>query len=418
MRTRILAVFAALLIATLGACGGSGASGSGGGNAGGAPPGHDISTTMTIWSYNEPDDFPYIGKWIDRFNKKYPNVKVDWVWIEQQKLTSKLLGSAISGDAPDGIFFNPAAAPQLADAGILRDLTSYWKGYEHKGKFPDSVVARYKGNVLSVQPYVNISAIWYNKDILKKLGVTPPDSPISFSEFGDILAKATRQGYTGMTLACEPSEKGEFTILPWLLSQGVNYGDFEQQPTSKVFSMFRKWSNKGYIPKDCVGWTGAVAFQKFLGGDVAFTYNGNWQLSSAKENADFDFGVMQVPAGSAGSHAVPGGEAVGITQQSEHPDLVWEFWKTALSHDGELTALDTNGCIPARSDLADAPAIKQSPVLSTYAKVVANAGNRPPSTKIYKAMQTTGRIFNAVVGGKMDGPTAARKLRQKTAYVE
>lgn len=418
MKRRLAAVSTGVIAAVaLSACGGGGAGGPADAGAQTSPPPKDIDTTLTIWSYNEPKDFPYIDTWIERFNETYPNVEIDWVWTEQQRLTSKLLGSAISEDAPDGIFFNPAAAPQLADAGVLRDLTPYWSDYEHREQFADSVVTQYNDQVLAVQPYVNISTIWYNQDILDEIGATPSDPPMSVAEFEDALAAADEAGYTGLTMACEPSEKGEFSALPWFLSEGVNYGNWEQGPTAAVFSRFSDWSQQGYLPKDCVGWTGGVAFERFLAGEVAFTYNGNWQLSAAEEGADFEYGVMPMPAGAAGSHSIPGGEAVGITQGAEHPALLWEFWKVALSEQGQLAALESNGSIPSRGDLADAPGIQDSPILQTYAEVVAGAGQRPPSPEIYKGMQALGRTFNAVVGGQLDGAEAAQQLRQETSSI-
>lgn len=423
MRNRIVVLLVVLLATVLTACEGGQpntgdqSSGSSGGGKEGSPPPSDVSATLKIWSYNDPKDYPYVHKWIDRFNKKYPHVKVDWVWIEQQRLTSKLLGSAISGDLPDGLFFNPASAPQLADGDILRDLTPYWNKYKYKNEFPDSVVTSYKKKTVSVQPYVNIDAIWYNKDILKKLGDVPPQDSMSVKKFEKILADAKEKNYTGLTLGCQGSEKGEFQALPWLLGAGVNYGNFEQDPTARVFNRLAEWTKKGYIPKDCTAWTGAVAFQKCLGGKVAFAQSGNWWLSKAKKDADFDFGVMPMPTDTDGSHSVPGGEGVGITQQTKHPALMWEFWKIALSRRGELTSLKTNGTIPARKDLADAPVIQKSQVLRAYTKVIKDAKSRPASPKTYKAMQTLGTIFNGVIGGEMNGSTAAQKLRQKTADV-
>ncbi|MEA5116463.1 MAG: extracellular solute-binding protein, partial [Propionicimonas sp.] len=183
-RRSLVAVLAGTLSLALTACVGQGNSvqspSADSGSAAGLPSA-DVSTTITLWTYQTLPN----GKWWDdaiaRFNQQYPNVKVETTNIPYAEMTSKLLGSGISKSIPDGVLYNPADSDKLLEAGIIQDFTPLWNDFADKGQFPESVVWKVDDKVLSVQGYLNTTAIWYNKTILDKAGVTKV--PTTIDEF-------------------------------------------------------------------------------------------------------------------------------------------------------------------------------------------------------------------------------------------
>ena len=369
-------------------------------------PAKDIKATINVWGYVSADT-PWIKDSVDKFEKSYPNAKVVYTYYPYDQIAAKLLGTAVAGGGPDGLIYNPSDAAKLAQSGVIGDIAPFWDSYADASKFPDSVVWKNGDAIVSVQGYVNTTALFYNKDILDKLGIKPPKT---VAELGDDLKLATAAGYGGMTMCANPTSESEFQIFPWLVSDGQNYGSFDAKGVSKVFGELTGWIDAGYIPRDIVGWTQGDAMDKFGGGNYAFVQAGNWTLSGDAA-FPFNWGVVPLPAGSAGSFSVGGGEGISIGANSKQPALTWEYFKgSLLDKDFELSLLKSQGNIPVRSDAADSPAISSDPNLKVFAEVVATMKNRPSTAKMSDYLLAMGKVWNSVASGLITPDEAGQQV--------
>lgn len=416
MRTnRFLVAAAAITAVMLGLVGCSGG-GSGGTEAGStALPNKDVKATVNIWGYNEPKLTPWIVDAIAAMESEYKNVDVKYTYIPYDQIASKVLGTAVSGGSPDGIFYNPADAANLAQSGVLADMSPYWNSFADKDQIPKSVQWVSDGKLVSLQGYVNTTALYYNKAILDSLGLKPPTT---VNELDKALKLVSGAGYGGMTMCAVPNAESEFQIFPWMLGEGLNYGAWDKAKLTSVFSKFRDWISKGYIPQDVVGWTQGDAFDKFSSGKFAFTQNGNWQLGAAKK-LPFEWGVVPIPAGADGSHSIGGGEGFSLVTKSKMAPLTWHFFEQALlTKKGELSILAQQGSIPVRKDAASADTISSDPSLTVYAQVVADMGVRPSTSKIGEYLVKMGKIWNAVAGGQTAPGDAAQQVIDQLSNVK
>lgn len=399
------------LIAVLASCVGTRSGGDGGGGVAAvktAAPAKSTKGDLTIWSYVQQKGTPWITRAIDEFKADYPNVKIRWTFVPYMNMASKLLGTAVSGGSPDGIFYNPSDAAEVAQSGLLADMTPFWNAYPDKAQFPKSVVWRDGRKVISVQGYINTTALWYNKTILDKLGLKPPRTVAQLTEQ---FKKIKAAGYGGLTMCARPTAESEFQIFPWMLGAGLNYGQWNQSKLTSVLGRFASWIKAEYIPKDVTGWTGGDALSKFQSGKFAFSQNGNWNLAKAETSLKFKWGVVPLPAGSAGSHSVGGGEGFSIGAKAKNSALVWQFFKQALlTKKAETGILKDTGSIPARSDLANDPTLSSNPKLKVYTTVVKNMGTRPSNPKISEYLIDMGKVWNGLAGGQTTPQQAARQI--------
>jgi multiple sugar transport system substrate-binding protein len=407
MRTRgvvTAAVLVAAVVASLTACTSTGTPTAEGFST--EAPAKDTTATINVWGYVS-EDTPWIQESIDAFNKNYPDATVVYTYYPFDQIAAKLLGTAVAGGGPDGLIYNPSDAAKLAESGVIGDMAPFWNEFADADKFPDSVVWKNADAVVSVQGYVNTTALFYNKDILDQLGIDPPTT---VEELGDDLKLATDAGFGGMTMCANPTAESEFQIFPWLVSDGQNYGSYDAAGVSKVFGRFADWIDAGYIPRDIVGWTQGDAMDKFSGGNYAFVQGGNWTLSGDKAFT-FNWGVAPLPAGSAGSFSVGGGEGISIGANSKEAALTWEYFKSSLlDKDFELSLLQEQGNIPVRADAANAPAISSDPNLKVFAQVVADMKNRPSTAKMSDYLLAMGKVWNAVASGLTSPDDAAQQV--------
>jgi multiple sugar transport system substrate-binding protein len=372
--------------------------------------------TLTVWHYfSDPNQVKLMTDYATLFQKENPKVKVDNVYVPYDQMDSKLIASAGAKSGPDVVVFNGADADNLALGGTLLPITSQWNSFADKGQFPSSVVHKIGSTIYAAQGYVNLLGLWYNKDILDKIGVTPPTT---LAELNTDMAKATAAGYQGITLSGLPNSQGEWQAYPWLTNSGYSYAKNGKAALSDGLSTVKSWIDKGYLSKESTTWDQTVPFQKWAAGGVAFSENGNWQIATAKSTAKFNYGVVPLPISSKGKIYL-GGEGEAIGKYSKNPSLAWKYLKaTYFDKSAELTALTQVGSIPARTDSAANTAVSGNALLKPFAQSIAKFGaNYPDDAVAPKGVNdlqlAVGQSWSAVLGGQQAPDAAASALVTK-----
>jgi multiple sugar transport system substrate-binding protein len=399
-RTLKLAAAAATLAIALTGCAissDSSASGSGG------------KVTLRFWEYYTGTGSTWIKDQVKKFEKANPNVTIDVVQTVGSQQDQKLLASVATKTTPD-LFLNNIVVdyPSLVAGGVAKDLTSYWDAYADKGQFPSSAVWKTKGKVYNVMTYTNLIGLFYNKDILDKVGIT--DIPTTLDALQADLAKVKADGrYEGIALSGAPTVEGAWLFAPQLLGQGINYCNFTGSKVTDAFSRLEDWSKKGYTPLATATWDQNEAWQQFYSGKYAFGINGNWQLGGVKK-ASFAYGTGQFPKPDGGTSVVyPGGEGYGIGANSKHPDIAWKFiQQMILSKQGEQSVYAATGSIPVRADVAGISTLKNDKFVQPFVKAAATSGQWPNNTNTANMQVALGKAVSGVISGQSTAEQGAQ----------
>jgi multiple sugar transport system substrate-binding protein len=387
----------------------SGCSGSGGTSTSGG------SNTLTVWHYfSDPNQVKVMTDYATLFQKDNKGVTVKNVYVPYDQMDQKLIASAGAKTGPDVVVFNGADASNLALAGTLAPLDAKWSSFADKGQFPTSVVHKLNGKTYAVQGYVNLLGLWYNKDILDSLSITPPTT---VDQLNSALAKVKTAGKSGITLSGLPNSQGEWQAYPWLTAAGFDLAKPSTTALTSGFSTVADWVSNGYLSKEATTWDQTVPFQKFAAGDVAFAENGNWQLATAKSTAKFAYGVVPLPLGKSGKVYL-GGEGEGIGAFSKNQDLAWKYLQaTYYSSAGQLIALKDSGTIPARADTASDSAVTGDPLIKPFADSIKSMGANYPDASVPPASVANqqlagGQAWSSVLGASTSPSDAANKYKQ------
>lgn len=359
--------------------------------------------TLTVWHYFSVDSqVQLLEDYAALFNETHPDVEVEYVFVPYDQLATRMIAAAGAGSGPDVVVFNGPNVGDFVAANAIRDLTPYWQEFEASDEFSDAVVHRIDDRVYAVQGYVNLLGLWYNQDILEEVGVEPPTT---IEELNDALEQVTAAGYQGITLTGRANDQGEWQAYPWLTAYGWSYEDPQQEACEAAFSLPVSWVEGGALSPIVTTWEQVEPFQEFLGGNVAFTENGNWQLGAAQD-AEFAYGVVPMPQGPEGTEVYLGGEAAAIGAFSDNPDLAWEYLATTyFSEEGQLLALRNVGSIPARADAGSDPSVTEDPILQAFAEEVQTMGaTYPPPVgeigQVRNAQLVVGQQWSAVISGQ------------------
>lgn len=392
----------------LAACGGGTTPTSGTGKA----PGPDTSGTLTIWHYSPDQDVKTVQDYTALFTKKYPRVDVKLQYVEFSEMPKRAIAAAAAKSGPDVFIYGGNEVSAMKQAGVFRNIDPYWQAFGDKGQFPDGVLTKFGGKVYGVKGYVNLTGLWYNKDILDAVGVEPPKT------VGDVtatFAKIATSGrkYTPIALTGQPTDQGDWTAWPWLSGFGFSYPNPEQNAIQQAFELINEWARKGYLPKESVSWGQAETFTRFAVGDVAFMENGNWNIGPAARQigGKFKYATAQLPTGPKTGGLFLGGEALWIGNYTKVPDLAWAYMEqTLLSKDGLLITLSESGGIPARHDMADLPDVTSNALLGPYVQEVKSRGSEypPEGGAAIAAQAVVAQNWSAVIAGQKSPSQAAR----------
>ncbi|HEY7201652.1 MAG TPA: extracellular solute-binding protein [Candidatus Dormibacteraeota bacterium] len=389
----------------LAACGGSSPTPSSG-----KPLSADTSGSITVWHYSSANDLKAIQDYTALFTKKYPKVTVNLQYVEFSEMPKRAIAAAAAKSGPDVFVYGGNEVNAMYKAGTFRSIDSLWSSFPDRSQFPDGVITKFNNKVYGVKGYVNLTGLWYNKDILDQVGVQPPKT---FDDVTSTLAKiaAHPKKFTPIALTGQPTDQGDWTAWPWLSGFGFSYPNPDQAAIESAFSMVNEWARKGYLPKEAVTWGQAESFTRFAVGDVAFMENGNWNIGPAKRQIKFNYATAELPTGPKKSGLFLGGEALWMGAFTKSPDIAWAYMETTLlSKEGLLITLNESGTIPARHDMANLPEVTSNTLLAPYISEVNNRGSEypPEGGTAIAAQAVVAQNWSAVIAGQKSPSQAAK----------
>jgi len=152
--------------------------------------------TLTLWSH-EADEVSKVA-WREtaarKFEAKNPGVKVKFTWFQKGPLYAALKTALRAGQAPDMFYCEPDQTEYIAEGYLLPldDLIA-WDNIHAWAR----AVWTHGGKTYAVPQEVYSVELYYNKDLMKKLGVTlPPSGQVSQAQFLDIVKKSAAANIT------------------------------------------------------------------------------------------------------------------------------------------------------------------------------------------------------------------------------
>jgi len=153
-------------------------------------------TTITLWSH-EADEAAKVA-WAEtaarNFEKKNPGATVKFTWYQKEPLYAALKTALRAGQGPD-IFYTEPDQTEYIENGFLLPLNDLvnWNNVEPWAR----EVWTHNGKVYGLPKEAYTVELYYNKDMMKKLGVTlPQNGQVGQAQFLDIIKKAVAAGMT------------------------------------------------------------------------------------------------------------------------------------------------------------------------------------------------------------------------------
>ncbi|MBW3079387.1 ABC transporter substrate-binding protein [Bifidobacterium simiiventris] len=325
VKTAVAAVAAVATIAPMAACG----SGNSGTSA-------DGKTTLTMFTWDNDEAMkPYI----EAFEKKYPNIKVDQSSAPNNGDKDSILNQRFSGgQAPDIFTLGNARHDQKVKSGLVMDVTNepFMKNVAQANK--DYLTANGKVYGVSITSWE--SGIVYNEDLLKKVGAT--GIPSTWDEFLELCKKLKAAGITpflehidetphlvaacvGGQYAKKGNQDGDEKIIDGTTTFSAEYTDCLKQ--------WYKLYDEDIESRDSVGVSGDQIVQQFNAGELAMFITGAWDFTKLNEGGQhWKMGLVPTfEGGEANYGAGSPSPGYAIYSKTKHADAAKKWLEFMVS---------------------------------------------------------------------------------------
>jgi multiple sugar transport system substrate-binding protein len=276
-------------------------------------------------------------------------------------------------------------------------------------------------------------AVYYNVDILQKLGIEAPtalDKSWSWQEFINVARSVKDKGLAPYGFAMGWQVGAGYRWLPFLYQHGGQLLDGElRQPqiTSKqgveTIAWTQSWFKEGLVPPSTYIKSTEQTQNLFANGTIGLLIGGDWQIPFLEKNmTKYKWGVTYMPR-DVGMASDLGGNCLAVSRDSKHPEVAADFLKFMVSDDSMRAFVTSAQFLPVRKSLMgqDLPfafrpeAMKVFVVQSgTIPAHLVNTVTMPVFSKINAAL--TDELDLAFTSGQ-DAATTADNIDAKTRAV-
>lgn len=251
--------------------------------------------TINFWHLDSNDlHYPEWEKIAAKFMALHPNVDIKITVLENEAYKSKLATVMQSGNPPD-IFrsWGGGVMNSYAESGLLKDITNEYKSHWDSKLGEGAVgVYSYKGKIYGLPYTMGGVGIWYNKDLLAKVGYTTP--PETWSAFLDCVKKLKAAGITPIALGEGDKWPGHF----WWVYLAVRLGGkeaFDKATIGNGSFNDETFVKAGELLQEL------IALKPFQEGFLAATYGGDQAALMGNGKAAMELMGQWAPAVEIGS---------------------------------------------------------------------------------------------------------------------
>lgn len=386
----------------------------------------DEKSKISFMGWGSDSEIATFNTMIDQFEKAYPDVEVEYIVVADSEFDTKLQAMIGAGECPDVFYCSIDKMMKYAATGNLYNLTDYVANNEIFD--PDNVwdclnnLYRFdgqnqgSGDIYALPKDVSAFPIFYNVDLFKAAGVTPPtaEDPWDWNDFVDAAKKLT----TGEGDA-KVYGTGAYSLESAVWSNGAEWVD--QETLSKVmiddpaFTQALQWcadlSLVHGVAPTVEESTALSDYDRFKQGKLAMVGAGTWSLADFEANCDFEWDVMPWPVSpNTGKTAIWFGSAgLAVSSTTQNPDAACNLAAyLAFNEDSQRTAYQMGQAIPMLKDMA-------------YGEYT-ESGSAPASKEVFWDMMentarlaTQSRTFNQEWFAEFNSNTAAVMKGEMTA---
>ncbi len=377
---------------------------------------------------------------ITAYNKKHPNVTIEYTKKNIDNYESDLLNALAAGNGPDIFSINNSWLPQYMDK-VVAAPDKLFTLKEYKDTFVDVLSADFvKDNkIYGTAMWVDSLGLYYNKDLLGTAGIATP--PKTWDELAQDSRRITQQdedGYfskSGVAIGLS-SNVNRATDILYLMMLQAGAVPWSSDGRTAQFTKTISRDGKNYSPgvtatefytsfanPNSVNYTwntdSDYSIDSFANGRSAFMYGYSYareEINNKAPNLNYDTALAPQYKLGASNVNYANYFAEVVSKQSKVSDVAWDFLKFATGKDmlDKYYAKDKQPS--SRRDLIELQASDEEIGVFATANLTAKSFYKFNETKFDKLMSDM--IENVVLRGLKIDTALGQAQSQASALVQ
>lgn len=399
---RPAAVLTAMTAAvSLTACGGLG------GGGGEAAAGDDV---ITFWHYySDPHGIP-LQEALDDYSEE-TGVEVDARFIPFDDFNRTLQQAAAAGELPDIALINAFDTTQMAEAGIIEDLTPYVEEWGEQDAYYETgwETGQVDGSTYAIPHLADVYALYYNEAVLAEADV---EVPTTWDAMEDAAAKIADSGAASNGLAMSGIEgaEGATGILLRTLAAGGDLSDFGGDGGVAALESIKRMTDSGGLSEGFLTWNEDDTMAAFTNGETGMVINSASAINIVRDSApELEWSVAPLPA-DATEATFLSAENLTIGAGSGDADAAWDLIEWLQQPSVLEEYLPARNKLPARNDV---PGAVTDPERATFAEQLVNAWapNGDLAVRSNEALTLVQQALQSVISGAASPADAAAEAQ-------
>lgn len=297
-------------------------------------------TVLDFWQFwTDPQIKPTLLEIIGDFEKDNPGIKVkltDLTWSEGH---DKIVVAFASGTTPDVLELGSDWVPEFSSQDVLLDVTE--KAEKIQNDFLMWEPAIYEGKIYGFPWVLDTRVLFYNKDLMEKVGLDPEKPPLTWDELLSYCKKINHLKPQAYGFGANSAERHRLykKFLPFfwgnggeILSEDRKSSEVNSAAGKEALEFYKKLTEQGTIDNQ------RMLDEGFKQGKIGFLISGGWLLNDIQKNLqNLNFGVCLIPKPEKGNFSsFAGGEFLVISKRCKNPDAALKFVQYLIRKDISL----------------------------------------------------------------------------------
>jgi multiple sugar transport system substrate-binding protein len=382
-------------------------------------------TKVTLWFHaGQGSEREAIATAVKKFNDTNKDIQIDTVQLPEGSYNDQVNAAALANRLPCILDFDGPNLYNYAWSGKLIPIDKYVDAAT-KADFLPSVIRQgtYNGKLYSLGQIDSGLAIWGNRELLQKAGVSIPNRPWTGTEFTQVLTRLKASGLQfplDMKFNYGRGEWFTYGFAPIMQSFGgdlINRNGF--QTATGVINGPNAVRGMTYFQNMVRNFVnvGTRSDTDFVEGRAALSFVGHWTWADYSKALGNKLVLIPMPAFGGRQVTGMGSWNWGISSDCPNPDAAAKVLLHLVSIESILTMSDNNGAVPARrSAIARSKNYGPNGALSLFVRqLTSRAAVERPATPAYPAIT---RAFAEAVANIAAGANVKAELDKAARAID
>lgn len=376
--------------------------------------------TLHFWQFwTDPEIKPAVEELIKEFENENPNIQVrltDLTWSDGHE---KIVVAFSSNTAPDVLELGSDWVPEFSSQGVLLDVTD--SAEKIKSAYLMWEPVTYQQRIYGFPWILDTRVIFYNKDLMIKVGLDPQSPPETWDELLEYCEKINSLRPEAYGFGANSFERHRLykKFLPFFWSNNGRILSDDQKEClinskegKEALRFYKKLTQQGLIG------TQRMLDEKFKRNQIGFLLSGGWLLHDIRKNhPELNFGLCLVPQpekdkGENASFA--GGEYLVVDKKTKYSKEAIKLIEFLIKKESCLKLCKKIGSAsPSAADAIEDSYYQEDPDLLLFQRQLQKAISPPAHPKWVYMEEIIEKAVEEVMYDKKTPDQALNQARKK-----